>query len=142
MKLRSWLAPIVGSIVLPITSAAAAVNLNYLGGYNSGVFDAVGAGGGAEISAHDPETQRLFVVNVATNSIDVVDISNPASPTLLMKLDLSAYGGNPNSVAVNNRGLVAVAVEAIPKTDPGMVVFFDTDGVEVAAVQVGALPNM
>ncbi|MCB9296946.1 MAG: hypothetical protein H6559_28075 [Lewinellaceae bacterium] len=49
--------------------------------------------------------------------------------------------GRYNSVAVAN-GLVAVAVEADPKTDPGKVVFFDTDGNYLEEVTVGALPDM
>jgi hypothetical protein len=41
-----------------------------------------------------------------------------------------------------DQGIVAVAVEAVVKTDPGKTVFFDTDGVFLASVTVGALPDM
>jgi predicted extracellular nuclease len=53
----------------------------------------------------------------------------------------SAYGAGANSVAVSN-GLVAIAVEATNKTDPGKVVFFKADGTFQNAVTVGALPDM
>src|SRR5687767_14476362 len=130
MRLRSLLFTVAGSLALPM-SASAAVSITHAGTYASGIFDDTGNAGGSEVSAYDEENERLFVVNVATNSIDVVDISNPASPTLLMSLDLSSYGSNANSVAVH-KGLVAVAVQASPKTDPGKLVLFDTDGVPVA----------
>ena len=47
----------------------------------------------------------------------------------------------PNSVAVHD-GVVAVALQADPKTDPGVVKFFDTDGTFLNQVTVGALPDM
>jgi DNA-binding beta-propeller fold protein YncE len=49
--------------------------------------------------------------------------------------------GLPNSVAVNN-GLVAVAVEDAVKTNPGKVLFFDTDGTSLGEITVGSLPDM
>lgn len=49
--------------------------------------------------------------------------------------------GRPNSVAVKN-GVVAVAVENAPKTNPGWVQFFDTNGSLLNTVTVGALPDM
>src|SRR5690606_24599149 len=69
------------------------------------------------------------------------DLSNPATPTLISTIDLSPYGGGPNSVDIKN-GVVAVAVEANVKTDNGFVVFFDTAGTYVGQVTVGALPDM
>ena len=84
---------------------------------------------------------RLYVTNSTGNSLDVVDASNPRAPRLRTRIDLSPWGAGPNSVDVG-RDLVAVAVEANPKTDPGKVVFFRPDGAFVAAVTVGALPDM
>lgn len=41
----------------------------------------LGDAGAAEISAYDPVTKKLFVVNNGTtNKIDVVDLNNPAAP--------------------------------------------------------------
>ena len=51
------------------------------------------------------------------------------------------WGNGPNSVDAV-RGLVVVAVEADPKTDPRRVVFFRSNGDYVADVKVGALPDM
>jgi hypothetical protein len=87
-----------------------------------------GAGEGkAEISAYDKRTKHLFITNAADNRLVIVDISNPAAPAEVNAIDLSPYGGGPNSVAVSH-GRVAVAIQATPKTDPGSVVFFDTNG--------------
>ena len=101
------------------------------------VFD----GGAAEISDFDPVSQRLFVVNGAEDTIDIVDYSNPSQPTFISAIDISPFGAAPNSVAVKN-GVVAVAVENNNKQDPGEVVFFDTNGTLINSVTVGALPDM
>ncbi|MBW4468433.1 MAG: choice-of-anchor I family protein [Pegethrix bostrychoides GSE-TBD4-15B] len=98
------------------------------------------AGEGAEISAYDPTTQRLFVISGGTE-LQVLDLSDPSQPQLVSTLDVMLYGGGANSVAISN-GIVAVAVQADPATDPGKVVFFDIDGMFQAEVEVGALPDM
>ena len=116
------------------------IQLSVLGEYKTGVFDA----SSAEIVAHEPASQRLFVVRGDAAVMDVVSIANPAAPVLAGHIDLaslwSAFGG-ANSVAVRD-GVVAVAVQADPKTDPGRVYFFDTDGQYLSHVTVGALPDM
>ncbi len=113
------------------------ISLEPIGTYRDGAFEV----SAAEIVAHDPATQRLFVVNAdpAGPAIDVLDVSDPTSPTLVQSI--TGLGGNPNSVALND-GLLAVAVENPVKDEPGQVVFYDTDGAELNRVQVGALPDM
>lgn len=106
---------------------------------------AIGGGtGAAEISTYDPETKKLFVVNnsAGNNRIEVVDLSNPASPVVIGNINIAVYGGLVNSVSVNN-GKLAAAIEAIPKTDNGKVVVFNTTSLDaIAVVSVGALPDM
>jgi hypothetical protein len=118
-----------------------AISIEPVGTYATGIFEE----SAAEIVAHDPKTQRLFVVNAQSGQIDVLDVLNPESPNKLFSVDL---GGTVNSVAVF-KGLAAAAVEAVPKTAPGKVVFFDaaSDDANSAvafsvAVEVGALPDM
>lgn len=127
-------------IAAPAFAAPAAspfsISIEPIGTYATGIFDK----SSAEIVAHDPKTQRLFVVNAESGDIDVLDILAPHAPTLLFSVEL---GGIVNSVAVYN-GLVAAAVEMDPRTDPGKVVFFDAAGngdVVLAEVEVGALPD-
>jgi hypothetical protein len=111
-----------------------AISIERLGTYATGIFDQ----SAAEIVAHDPKTQRLFVVNAQADAIDVLNILTPDVPERLNSIVLD---GVVNSVAVH-KGLVAVAVEAEEKTDNGEVVFLTTDGKTLARVTVGALPDM
>lgn len=113
------------------------IALTVIGTYSARIFDQ----GAAEIVAHDPATQRLFVVNGAASTIDVLDMRNPTSPSLLFSIDVTPYGNQANSVAIRD-GVVAAAVEASPKTDSGKVVFFDINGAFLKAVTVGSLPDM
>jgi 2',3'-cyclic-nucleotide 2'-phosphodiesterase / 3'-nucleotidase / 5'-nucleotidase len=96
----------------------------------------------AEIAAFDPATQRVFATNAGDNRLDIYDFSDPSAPALIEKVDLSPFGGGPNSVDVSRKGLVAVAVEAGDVTAPGSVEFFDTDGDHLGSIPAGALPDM
>jgi hypothetical protein len=60
--------------------------------------------GAAEISAFDPLTKKLFVVNntAGNNRIDVVNLSNPSTPVLITTIPISSYGGLVNSVYVKD----------------------------------------
>jgi DNA-binding beta-propeller fold protein YncE len=97
--------------------------------------------GVAEIVAHDPRTRRIFFINSHTNSVDVISFADPTDMQLLFSIPLSPYGSAPTSVAIQH-GIVAVAVVAREKTDPGKAVFFDTDGKFLSAMTVGPQPDM
>jgi hypothetical protein len=111
--------------------------LTVLGTYETGIYDE----GAAEIVTYDPATQRAFVVNGSTATIDVIDISDPATPTLVMQIDVTPYGAIANSIALHD-GVLAAAVENDDKQANGAVVFFTTDGDFIAQVEAGALPDM
>jgi hypothetical protein len=110
------------------------IELEVLGGLNYGLFDE----SAAEISAFDPGTSQLFVTQ-ASGQISVVDLSNPAIP---IETDVLTVGP-VNSVAVAN-GLLAVAVEADPKQDPGSVLVYDISDLSAPlnTFTVGSLPDM
>jgi len=96
----------------------------------------------AEISAYDPATKRLFVVNNTedNNRISVLDLSDPSHPTDLPDIILGS--GGVNSVAVNS-GRLAAAIEADVKQMPGHVMVYNTASYAVIAnVPVGSLPDM
>lgn len=78
------------------------LRLSPLGTYHSGLFDQAAA----EIVAHDPLGQRLFVVNAASGRVDVLDIRDPAAPALLSSIDLSAprRGGEQRRAARRTGG--------------------------------------
>jgi hypothetical protein len=102
-------------------------------------FDAGGLGA-AEIVSYDAQSRRLFVVNALTSTVDILDIRNPAVPTRVHTIDTSALG-SPNSVSVHD-GLVAVALQSNPKTDPGHIAFYKVSGELIVSVHAGALPDM
>jgi hypothetical protein len=99
-------------------------------------------GTGIEIVAYDRASQRVFAINAGKNTLDVVDLADPASPSRVATLDFAPYGGGVNGVAVYD-GLVAVASEAMSRTDPGRIVFLDAASLAVLGqVPAGALPDM
>lgn len=105
-----------------------------------------GGAAAAEISAYDPITKRLFVLNngelLANSRIEVLDLANPGALSLITFIDLSPYGGGINSVAVSN-GKLAGALQAADKTQQGTVVIFDTSSYALLGIaKVGALPDM
>lgn len=111
--------------------------LSLLASFNNGAP----ANNSAEICAHDPNTQRLFIANSIGSKLDIVNFANPASPVLISSIDITPYGAI-NSVAVKN-GIVALAIEdGINKQNPGKVVFVNTNGDFISQVTVGAMPDM
>lgn len=112
------------------------LSLSKIGGFDGG---AVGA---AEITAYDAGSKRLFIVNGANGTLDVVDLSDPTQPKRVSTISVAALGGAVNSVAVH-AGLVAVAIEAQPKTNPGTVAFYNAVDLRLlGSVKVGAQPDM
>jgi DNA-binding beta-propeller fold protein YncE len=105
-----------------------------------------GGAAAAEISAYDPTTKRLFVLNNGTllknSRIEVLDLAVPANVSLLTTIDLSPYAGGINSVSVKN-GKLAGALQGVDKTQQGTVVVFDTTTYALLGIaKVGALPDM
>jgi hypothetical protein len=103
----------------------------------------IGDAGAAEITAYDPETRRLFVVNNgATNKIDVIGLDDLQNLSVIHSIDLAPYGGLVNSLDVHD-GLLAAAIESVNKQAAGKVVVFRTKNyAEVKQIPVGALPDM
>ncbi len=114
------------------------LSLEVIGEHKTGVFDE----GAAEIVAYDPRNMRIFKVNAKAATVDVLDITDPANPTLIKTIDAAALGGGANSVAVHD-DLVAVAIENGDKQVPGVVAFYDAANLSLLnSVKVGALPDM
>jgi DNA-binding beta-propeller fold protein YncE len=132
----SFAASSAGANTVPVNGS----ELRFVGRWTSG------AGlGGAEISAVDKESKRLFVTNGAKNTIDIVDISNPKKVKLVKSVDFTALGSSGiQSVAAKN-GIVVVASAGASKTAPGILFVMDVDGTMVkglpAGLTVGALPD-
>lgn len=104
----------------------------------------IGGEGAAEISAYDDISKKLFTVNNSTtNQIDVIDLTDPANPKVIGKIDLTSYNAASNSVSTFN-GTFAVAVEStVNKQAAGKVLLFKTaDYSLIKEITVGALPDM
>jgi DNA-binding beta-propeller fold protein YncE len=70
------------------------------------------------------------------------DLEDPGNPVKIGELPIAQFGPSANSVDAHN-GVVAVAIEAAPKTSPGTVAFFRATTLElISSVTVGALPDM
>ena len=87
----------------------------------------------------------MFVTNAEAETVDIIDVSDPRNPVKVGSIDVGVVNGvetgGPNSVAVAN-GIIAVAVEAVNPTDPGLVAFYDANGTFLGSVGVGSLPDM
>jgi hypothetical protein len=120
-----------------IPSPSNAIALNLLSSFSN----TVSGSNSAEIVAHDPTTQRLYIANSIGGKIDIIDFVNPSAPTLINSLNITSYG-NINSVVAYN-GTIAAAIEnAVNPQDSGKVVFFDKDGLFISQVKVGMMPDM
>ena len=118
----------------------AGVSLRFVSRFTSG------AGlGGAEISAMDAKSKRIFSVNGAQNTVNIIDISKVKNPTLVKVVNLSGKGviGIQSIAALN--GMVAVAASVGSKTDAGRVFLMDVNGKLNSSapngVLVGSLPD-
>jgi hypothetical protein len=116
--------------------ASQSIKLNHIASFSN----AAAGTNSAEIVAHDPASQRLFIVNSIGAKIDIVNFSNPAAASLISSISVTPYG-NINSIAVRN-GIVAAAIENATPELPGKVVFFDVNGAFINQVEVGAMPDM
>lgn len=132
---------------LPLVEATpASLALEKIGG-----FEHSGGLSSAEITAYDPLSKRLFVINGALGSADVLSLANPASPVQVGTVTMASISASlcsdtpncgANSVAVHN-GIVALAVQRGTKTLPGFVAFLRaTDLTVIGTATAGALPDM
>lgn len=131
-------APVPPTPVVEATPAG--LTLEKIGSYQSGLYQV----SAAEIPAYDAASKRVFVVNAEAGAIDVIDLTDPTQPTFISQLNSDAVlsGSVVNSVAVFN-GMVAVAIQAPVKTDPGrMALYRASDLTLLGSATVGSLPDM
>jgi hypothetical protein len=127
--------------------------------YESGQFNE----DAAEIIAHDPERDHLFVVNAELGGVDVLDITSPTDPERIDQLvvsDIWADAGEVTNIAVHGSvsiddekretgeeaiqtSVLAVAVVNENPQAEGRAVFYDTSTRSpLTTVAVGAVPDM
>ena len=129
------------------TNDSGALQLSLVDSYFSGSDFATSS---AEIVSYDECSDRLYVVNSQAASIDVLALNtNNSAPSKVGNIDLSlaaaAAGieiGAANSVSAK-QGLVAVAIEAKVKQNPGLIALYRSDDLSLLATYpAGALPDM
>ncbi|GAB6844584.1 hypothetical protein JCM2811A_35860 [Methylorubrum rhodinum] len=132
---------LTGSTTTPVATETLVTRL--LGTYATG-----SGSGSAEVVAFEASSDRLFVMNNVTDRIEIVNLADPTTPAKTGEIDVatlvSGYTSESgmNSVAVAN-GVLAVAIEAPVKSDPGTVALFSTaTGALIKTLTVGSLPDM
>lgn len=124
------------AIIASLAASVEAASLRPLGTYAPGLGE-----GASEITTYDAATQRLFVTNAQSNTIDILNISNPVTPTLFKQVDITPYGSDLNYLSFKN-GLLAAALDGPSRQGPGSVTFFDAGGAFLRQIAVGPRPDM
>ncbi len=134
-----------------VPAGANAINMSLLTSY-----PVPGTSPGAEIVAHDPASQRLFVMNSENGQLEVLDFSAPANISALAPIDLTlntigVQAGDQvegTSVAVGN-GIVAAVTYRVEDGagnelfQAGTLALYDAATSNfIAAVEIGILPDM
>jgi hypothetical protein len=107
VRCRVVFASFAGAMLVAVPHASSAADesvLTLLGTYTTGLADIEDELTSGEVAALRGD--KLYVTNASDVSVDIVDVSDPASPVRLKRLDLSPYGDEVTSVAVG-QGLVA-----------------------------------
>lgn len=117
-------------------TASETIEFKHLNTINVGGKDAT------EISAYCENTKRLFITSTKDKAILVYDFQDVYQPQKITEIDILQYGGNANSVSVNNENL-AIAIESKQRETNGTVVVLDSKTLkELKKYTVGALPDM
>lgn len=137
---------LASGLILSGSLSASELSLTKIARYETGFFDE----GGAEIVSFDKGSKRIFTVNAASASVDVLSMVGNSSLELETSIDVASIVskeyprefGAANSIALSDT-LLAVAVGAEPKTERGVVVFFDLQTLSyLKSIEVGYLPDM
>jgi len=118
--------------------AGGLATLEFVSRHSTGIY----AGSAAEIVAHDPRSQRLFVTNASTVGIDILQLSATGSLTVAGFIPTPAI---PSHVRIWDDGVTSTVVVAVPNANglnPGSVRLYSTSGVALGSVLVGARPDM
>ncbi|WP_342150346.1 choice-of-anchor I family protein [Methylorubrum sp. SB2] len=132
---------LTGSTTTPVATDGLATRL--LGTYATG-----SGSGSAEVVAFEAASDRMFVMNNITDRVEIVNLADPTAPAKIGEIDVATLvagytsESGMNSIAVAN-GVLAVAIEAPVKSDPGTVALFSTaTGQLIKTLTVGSLPDM
>ncbi|MEH7748509.1 choice-of-anchor I family protein [Neobacillus drentensis] len=148
-----------GSPVLAKTEASqsktGSVNgkLKEIGNYQTGMSNK--DGGIAEIVKYNKDNQKMYLVNGASQSVDIVSVANIKSNQktelkIDTRLNITAMGqahgfsvGDITSIDVNTiEKIIAIAVQGATYKDQGSIVFLNYDGDYIKHFEAGVQPDM
>ncbi len=120
----------------PLPVGAGSLTLTPLARHATGLFDQ----GAAEIPAWHAASRRLFVVNGAANTIDILTFDGqelrPAGALALGRDEA------PTSVAVNGDRVAVAAYDPQSPDWAGKIILFSPDGRRVGEFAAGSMPDM
>jgi DNA-binding beta-propeller fold protein YncE len=127
--------------------------LNYIGNYQTGMSNK--DGGIAEIVKYNKDNQKMYLVNGAAQSVDIVSVANLSSNkqtefTMDKRLNITAMGqahgfasGDITSIDVNKKeNIIAIAVQGATYKDHGSIVILDYNGNYLKHFEAGVQPDM
>jgi len=127
--------------------------LTYIGRYSVGAVNE--DGGVAEIVVFNKDNNRIYMVNGALGSLDIVDTVALRSGkftelALTKRIDVSTMGeangfeyGDLTSVAVSTKNkLIVLAVQHSSYSEPGFIVLVNYDGEYIRHYRAGVQPDM
>ncbi|MDR1839711.1 MAG: choice-of-anchor I family protein [Treponema sp.] len=128
-------------------------NLSYIGRYSVGAVNE--DGGIAEIVVFNKDNKRIYMVNGALGSLDIVDTSALRSGrftelALTSRIDIRAMGaangfeyGDLTSAAISTKNkLIALSVQHSSYSEPGYIVLVNYDGEYIRHYRAGVQPDM
>ncbi|AYA74659.1 Ig domain-containing protein [Bacillus sp. Y1] len=127
--------------------------LSYIGNYQTGMSNK--DGGIAEIVKYNKDNQKMYLVNGAAQSVDIVSIANMTSNKktefkIDTRLDIAAMGqahgfasGDITSIDINtNEKIIAIAVQGATYKDHGSIVILNYEGKYIKHFEAGVQPDM
>lgn len=127
--------------------------IKLIGNYSTGVSD--GDGGIAEIVKFNKDNKKIYVVNGALMSVDIVDVSNLShaeftESNLDNRIDMSTMAtqngfacADITSVDINTKDdVIALAVQGATYNDKGSIVICDYEGNYIKHFEAGYQPDM
>lgn len=127
--------------------------LSYIGNYQTGMSNK--DGGIAEIVKYNKDNQKMYLVNGAAQSVDIVSIANMTSNKktefkIDTRLDIAAMGqahgfasGDITSIDINtNKKIIAIAVQGATYKVHGSIVILNYEGKYIKHFEAGVQPDM
>lgn len=153
MSKISFIAITIAQIILVLGGTLEPLRAQGIAGFRFMTRYDAGGANAAEVAAWHSRSRTAFVINGKDKTLDLVSLSDISHNVPLIaksKLNLAEAAaeigvefGDATSVAVSPDGSsIAVAVQDKDYTQPGCVLFLDSNGTVTSGVMVGVQPDM